>query len=66
MHQAQGFALHAPCFFMSDYIIKVENLGKKYKIRHQQVGSGMSRSAMSSLKKWRRRYAGSVSMEHGA
>ena len=21
---------------MSDYIIKVENLGKKYKIRHQQ------------------------------
>jgi lipopolysaccharide transport system ATP-binding protein len=56
---------------MSDYIIKVENLGKKYKIRHQQerqryvaLRDVVSEKAAAPLR-WLRQH-GAWSIEHGA
>ena len=43
---------------MTDYIIKVENLGKKYKIRHQQDQQRYVALRDVIAKKRRRRYAG--------
>ena len=63
--------LHAPCFFMSDFIIRVENLGKKYKIRHQQdrqryvaLRDVIAEKAAAPLR-WLRQH-GAWSIEHGA
>ena len=56
---------------MSDYIIKVENLGKKYKIRHQQdqqryvaLRDVIAEKAAAPLR-WLRQH-GAWSIEHGA